>query len=220
MVAATCPNCKILLVEADSNSFSDLVTAVEYAAEHADVVSNSYGGAEFLGEAGYESYYNFPGKAITVSSGDSGYGAEFPAASQYVTAVGGTSLTTSSIGRGWSETAWSGAGSGCSRYITKPTWQADTGCGRRTIADVSAVADPNTGVAVYDSYGSAGETTGSSTEAPASPPRSSPAYTPWPGRPVRTTTRRRIRTVTPDRCSMSSAVATATATAAPTCATL
>jgi hypothetical protein len=47
---------------------------------------------------------------------------------------------------------WSGAGSGCSAYITKPTWQLDTGCARRTVADVSAIADPNTGVAVYDSY--------------------------------------------------------------------
>jgi len=77
---------------------------------------------------------------------------EFPAASQYVTAVGGTSLTHASNTRGWSEAAWSGAGSGCSRYITKPSWQHDTGCARRTVADVSAVADPNTGVAVYDSY--------------------------------------------------------------------
>jgi subtilase family serine protease len=87
-----------------------------------------------------------------VSSGDAGYGVEFPAASQYVTAVGGTSLTRSSNSRGWTETAWSGAGSGCSAYITKPSWQTDAGCSKRTVADVSAIADPNTGVAVYDSY--------------------------------------------------------------------
>ena len=53
--------------------------------------------------------------------------------------------------RGWTETAWSGSGSGCSAYEPKPAWQTDSGCARRTVADVSAVADPNTGVAVYDS---------------------------------------------------------------------
>src|SRR5438445_535619 len=75
-------------------------------------ISNSYGAAEFSGEASYESYYNHPN--VTVSSGDSGYGVEFPAASRLVTAVGGTSLKRSSTTRGWTETAWSGAGSGCS----------------------------------------------------------------------------------------------------------
>jgi subtilase family serine protease len=89
--------------------------------------------------------------AITASSGDGGYGVEFPAAAQTVTAVGGSSLTRASNARGWSETAWSGAGSGCSRYVPKPSWQHDAGGSRRTVADVSAVADPNTGVAVYDS---------------------------------------------------------------------
>ncbi|ALO98886.1 peptidase S8 [Streptomyces hygroscopicus subsp. limoneus] len=78
-----------------------------------------------------------------------------PAASKYVTAVGGTSLTTSSNTRGWTDTVWSGAGSGCATYDAKPSWQKDTGCANRTVADVSAVADPNTGVAVYDSYRSA-----------------------------------------------------------------
>jgi subtilase family serine protease len=84
-------------------------------------------------------------------------GVEYPAASQYVTAVGGTSLTRSSSTRGWSETAWSGAGSGCSAYDPQPSWQSSVAniisvCGKRAVADVSAVADPNTGVAVYDSY--------------------------------------------------------------------
>jgi subtilase family serine protease len=91
-----------------------------------------------------------------VSSGDSGYGPEYPATSQYVTAVGGTHLTkNTAVSRGWSETVWSGAGSGCSNYIAKPSWQSSlTGCSKRIAADVAAVADPNTGVAVYDSYGS------------------------------------------------------------------
>jgi subtilase family serine protease len=157
MASAVCPSCKILLVEADSNSLANLGAAVnQAAAQGATAVSNSYGAGEFFGETSYESYYNHSGVAVTVSSGDSGYGVEFPAASRYVVAVGGTSLTTSATARGWSESAWSGAGSGCSSQVAKPSWQTDSGCSRRTVADVSAVADPNTGVAVYDSYGSSG----------------------------------------------------------------
>lgn len=166
MASAICPNCKILLVEASSNYFSDLALAVQYAASVSGVVaiSNSYGGSEFMSETSYEDKFNQPGKAVTVSSGDSGYGVEFPAASRYVTAVGGTTLRqTNTNTRGWSETAWSGAGSGCSKYIAQPQWQTTlltslnlTGCSKRVVADVSAVADPNTGVAVYDSYGMTG----------------------------------------------------------------
>ena len=153
MVSAICPGCHILLVEATSNSFANLTTAVDTAARQTGVVaiSNSYGGSEYSSEVSDQSHYNHPGIAVTVSSGDSGYGVEFPAASQYVTAVGGTHLTRASNTRGWTETVWSGAGSGCSAYIAKPSWQTDSGCSRRTVADVSAVADPNTGVAVYDS---------------------------------------------------------------------
>jgi subtilase family serine protease len=157
MVSAVCPNCKILLVESDSNSFTDLGAAVNEAyALGATAISNSYGGGEFFGESSYGGAYNHPGVAVTASSGDGGYGVEVPAAYNTVVAVGGTSLTTSLTTRGWSETAWSGAGSGCSQLISKPSWQKDSACGRRTVADVSAVADPNTGVAVYDSYGSSG----------------------------------------------------------------
>jgi len=159
MASAICPDCNILLVEADSNSFADLADAVDRAAikEGANVISNSYGAPEFSGETSWESHYNHPGVAITVSSGDSGYGVEFPAASKYVTAVGGTRLTRPSAGGEWTETVWSGAGSGCSAYVEKPTWQLDGAtCPRRTVADVAAVADPATGVAVYDSYGATG----------------------------------------------------------------
>ena len=157
MVSAACPNCSILLVEADSNSFANLSAGVDRAAAlGVSAISNSYGGSEYSTETSDESHYNHPGIAITVSSGDNGYGVEFPAASRYVTAVGGTSLTRASNARGWTEKVWSGAGSGCSRYIAKPTWQTDTKCTRRTVADVAAVADPNTGVAVYDTYGSSG----------------------------------------------------------------
>jgi subtilase family serine protease len=123
----------------------------------ANAISNSYGGKEFSTEATWESHYHHDGIAITVSSGDNGYGVEFPAALPYVTAVGGTRLSRSTTGgRGWFETVWDGAGSGCSAYIAKPAWQHDLGCSRRTVADVAAVADPATGVAVYDSFGSTG----------------------------------------------------------------
>ena len=152
MASAICPSCKIVLVEASSNSLVNLYTAVDQAANMgATVISNSYGGPEYSGETNDEIHYNHSGIAITVSSGDNGYGVEFPASSRFVTAVGGTSLQKASNSRGWTETVWTGAGSGCSAYITKPTWQSDA-CARRTVADVSAIADPNTGVAVYDSY--------------------------------------------------------------------
>jgi subtilase family serine protease len=164
MASAICPNCNILLVEANSSSFNDLGAAVDTAAAQSGVksISNSYGAKEFLFETAYEYHYDHQHIAITVSSGDSGYGVQFPAASQHVTAVGGTSLTRSSTTRGWSESVWSGAGSGCSAYIAKPSWQTDKGCANRTVADVSAVANPNTGVAVYDSYGSAVDANGKS----------------------------------------------------------
>ncbi|GHI06654.1 peptidase S8 [Streptomyces cellostaticus] len=163
VVSATCPNCNILLVEAKSASDANLGTAVNEAVKlGAKFVSNSYGGAESSSDTTYDtSYYKHPGVAITASAGDEGYGAEYPAASKYVTAVGGTKLSTSSNSRGWTESVWNtssteGTGSGCSSYDAKPSWQTDTGCSKRTIADVSAVADPATGVSVYDSYSSDG----------------------------------------------------------------
>ncbi|MFI9063209.1 putative Ig domain-containing protein [Streptomyces sp. NPDC053429] len=165
MVSAVCPQCHILLVEANQPSMEDLGAAVNRAvAMGAKYVSNSYGGGEDSTDpASDASYFNHPGVAITVSSGDSGYGVEYPAASQYVTAVGGTSLSRAAgTPRGWSESVWgtssggNGAGSGCSGFTTKPSWQSDSGCAKRTVADVSAVADPATGLAVYDSYQASG----------------------------------------------------------------
>ena len=157
MVSAICPSCGILYVGAKSASFNDLAAAVDRAATMAaKVISNSYGGREFSTESGIASHYSHTGIAITVSSGDSGFGVEAPAAFNTVTAVGGTTLKLDGNNNRISETVWSGAGSGCSAYITKPSWQQDPACSRRTVADVAAVADPSTGVAVYDSYGSTG----------------------------------------------------------------
>jgi hypothetical protein len=162
-VSAACPACSILLVEADSPSLLDLGPAVDTAvALGADAVSNSYGSrGEFSGEQYFERYYKHDGLAVTVSSGDYGYGngrilvgsVSYPGASQYVTSVGGTSLARDASARGWTETAWKGSTSGCSAYIHKPGWQKDTLCDKRTVADVSAVADPKTGLAVYDTFG-------------------------------------------------------------------
>ena len=151
MVSAICPNCKLLLVEANSPLFEDITTAVGTAADlGAHVINNSYGGDEFAGTP-YDVDYFYPGIAVVASTGDDGYGLglEFPSSSPNVTAVGGTTLATASNLRGWTETAWSGSNSGCSAEFAKPSWQHDTGCTTRMVADVAAVADPNTGVAVY-----------------------------------------------------------------------
>ncbi|MFF4057179.1 putative Ig domain-containing protein [Streptomyces sp. NPDC001668] len=163
MVSAVCPNCNIILVEANSANDSDLgIAENEAVALGAKFVSNSWGGDEASSQTSEDtSYFKHPGVAITVSAGDSAYGAEYPATSQYVTAVGGTALSTSSNSRGWTESVWKtssteGTGSGCSAYDPKPAWQTDTGCSKRMEADVSAVADPATGVAVYDTYGGSG----------------------------------------------------------------
>ncbi|MDQ1429007.1 MAG: hypothetical protein QOK39_2483 [Acidimicrobiaceae bacterium] len=159
MASAICPRCHIALVESNSSSMSDLAAATNTAASIPGVVaiSNSYGSSgEFSSETSFDSSYNHPGILVTASSGDSGFGVSYPAASSVLTAVGGTSLVKNSTARGWGETAWSGAGSGCSAFESKPAWQHDGGCGRRTVADVSAVADPATPVAVYDTFNSGG----------------------------------------------------------------
>ena len=164
MVSATCPQCHILLVEANSEMFTDLGAAVNTAAHTAGVVaiSNSYGtrAGQEVGDSEFGSYYNHPGISVTASTGDGGYaGGSYPASSSYVTAVGGTSLIRTNNTRGWTEGAWTNTGSGCSTYNASlaATSSVNTGCATRAMADVSAVADPDTGVTVYDSYQSAGD---------------------------------------------------------------
>ena len=170
MVSAVCPSCHILLVEADTADVGNLGTGVNSAVSLGAVfVSNSYGAPEYDGSVtDAATYYNHPGVAVTASTGDGGYGVEYPADSPHVVAVGGTALTADSSARGWSEKAWTLAGSGCSSMEPKPPWQADSGCPNRTNADVSAVADPATGVAVYDSYDQKGwlEVGGTSVSSP------------------------------------------------------
>jgi subtilase family serine protease len=178
MVSAICPSCHIFLVEANNPTIASLGTAVDSAVKvlKADYVSNSYGGTQSKRDPSFDTkYYKHPGDAIVASAGDSGYRVSYPAASQYVTSVGGTSLVqTTGTTRGWTETVWGsplggeGTGSGCSRYEAKPTWQTHPGCTHRIDNDVAAVADPNTGVAIYDTYDQSGwlEVGGTSVSSP------------------------------------------------------
>jgi subtilase family serine protease len=174
MVSAICPNCHIYLVEANAPTIYALGTSVNSAVNklHAAFVSNSYGGAPGKKDATYDTdYYQHTGVAITASAGDSGFGLSYPAASRYVTSVGGTSLVQTRVGRGWTETVWNGTGGGCTgKYEARPTWQkySFTQCAYRLDNDVAAVADPNTGVAVYDTYSQGGwlEVGGTSVSSP------------------------------------------------------
>jgi Putative Ig domain len=169
MVSAICPLCHITLVEASAPSNAGLYTSENSAVSlGAKFISNSYGGSEYSGEAtDANSYFNHPGVAITVSAGDTP-GPEFPAEAEYVTAVGGTTLSTASNSRGWTEKDWSDSGGGCSADETAPSWQSSsvTGCSKREDNDVSADADPNTGAAIYNSYSAGGwEEVGGTSEA-------------------------------------------------------
>lgn len=174
MISALCPNCHILVVEADDNAITNLGQAVDEAvSQGAKIVDFSYSGPEDPSEASqWDPYFNHPGVAITAAAGNTGYTygpVNYPAASPYVTAVGGTVLdasgatgcTASQAGsRGWCETAWSQTTSGCSEYEPQPTWQGATGCTGRADNDIAAIASstasPSAPVAVYDSYNDSG----------------------------------------------------------------
>jgi subtilase family serine protease len=157
---AIAPGAKILLVEANSNTFTNLMAAVDYARKNADYVSMSWGGSEFAGESKYDSHFRQTGVSFFVSSGDAGTPAEYPSASANVISVGGTRLTFNTDGSLKSETGWSGSGGGCSAYESKNAAQV-TGsvdcAGKRATPDVSLDADPASGVSVYDSYGYQGQ---------------------------------------------------------------
>jgi N-acetylneuraminic acid mutarotase len=159
-VSSACPNCHIILVQGDDNSLDNLGIAADTAVSlGAKFVSNSYGvPGEDPSELGLDHYYDHPGVAVTASTGDFGNVTNWPATSTNVVAVGGTTLTSDSSPRGWSESAWADGGSGCSPYEPKPDFQQGlaTNCSNRAIADISADADPSTGLAVYDTLGQGG----------------------------------------------------------------
>ncbi len=152
---AMAPYAKIVLVEANSNSNADLYKAVDVAAAIAGVkqVSMSWGGSESSGETSYDTHFNKTGPVFFASAGDAGGKVIYPSCSQYVVAAGGTSVATNSAGNWIGESAWSSGGGGTSAYVAKPNWQVGvSGTGaRRSVPDISSDADPNTGVAVYDS---------------------------------------------------------------------
>ncbi|HEY2473200.1 MAG TPA: hypothetical protein VGI19_00215 [Candidatus Cybelea sp.] len=156
MVSAGCPNCKITLIEANTNSWNNLGKSVDEAvALGGHIVSNSWGA---IGHGAKPSDYDHSGVIILASGGDHGYYGhrdQEPADLPTVVAIGGTTLTRGGGSRGWTETVWGGAGSGCS-HLPKPSWQTDSGCKHRTANDIAAVGDPQTGVAVYDSYEESG----------------------------------------------------------------
>jgi subtilase family serine protease len=162
---AIAPGAKILLVEASSASFTDLLAAEDYAKTHAQYVSNSWGGSEFSGESSYDSHFVQAGVAFFVSSGDSGLPAQYPSASRKVISVGGTTLHFNSGGTLTGETGWSNGGGGCSLYENATTSQknlsgyAQVNCGgKRATPDLSLDADPNSGAAVYDGSRYQGQT--------------------------------------------------------------
>ena len=148
MVSAICPACKIVLVEANSASIDDLGAAVDAAAAlHPVAISNSYYASEWPGERAEDAHYAHSGIAVTVSAGDQA-SPFYPAASPYVTAVGGTSLGSGG------ETPWTYGGRGCSALESAPRWQPHEACGgMRATVDVAAVADPQTGVSMYEAAG-------------------------------------------------------------------
>jgi hypothetical protein len=155
MVSATCPLCRIALIEANSNSLADLGTAAHvFNASGTYQISNSYGGSEY---AASDPNYSLTGRTVVASTGDSSWyaGEQDPAAFSNVVAVGGTSIYPFNNTRGWYENAWAGGGSGCSTLVTRPAWQTSmgAGCTKRLYSDISAVADPFTGVWVYQNYG-------------------------------------------------------------------
>jgi len=155
---AIAPGAQILLVEASSNSNSNLYAAEDYAKQHSQYVSNSWGGPESSGEKSFDSHFAQSGVSFFVSAGDAGLPAEYPSASPNVISVGGTTLNLNANGSVASETGWSSGGGGCSAYEAATSAQAgfsqyaQAGCnGKRATPDVSLDADPATGVSVYDS---------------------------------------------------------------------
>ncbi|MBC5809590.1 MAG: peptidase S8 [Candidatus Eremiobacteraeota bacterium] len=150
MVSAICPLCKITIVEALSANIGDLAAAVDKAASlHPAAISNSYAVPEAEDNTHFKDHYHHDGMAIVAGAGDTGYGVNFPASAATVVAVGGTSVLQKPDGTFAAPTVWAGTGSGCSAFISKPSYQHDTGCKNRTANDIAALADPETGVIAY-----------------------------------------------------------------------
>ncbi|MGO4881535.1 MAG: S8 family serine peptidase [Bryobacteraceae bacterium] len=151
---AMAPAATIMLVEAQSNSFNDLFSAIDTAVSNgATIVSMSWGGGETASETSSDTHFNVPGVVFVASSGDGGHGVEYPAASPYVVSVGGTTLVLNSNSTWASETAWSGSSGGESRFEAEPTYQEGVQTtGKRGVPDVAYDGNPNTGIPAYSSH--------------------------------------------------------------------
>ena len=156
-ISAACPSCKIIVVQADDNGMTMYTAQNAAAAARPTVISDSWGVATAMGvdRSPLESFFDHPGIAQFVSSGDSGYdeggkGPTYPSTSAHTISVGGTALVRAGNARGWSETAWSKGGSSCAYTIPKPAYQTTTACMFRAASDIAAVGDPATGLAVYN----------------------------------------------------------------------
>jgi len=166
---AMAPHAKLYLVEAASNSFSDLLTAVQVATNLVTCgktttctggtgkgeVSMSWGGSEFSGETAYDTYFTTPNVVYFAASGDSP-GTIYPCVSPNVVCVGGTTLArNASTGSAIGEITWSDAGGGLSEYEPIPSYQSAVSSivGKvRGVPDISADANPDTGLWVYDTF--------------------------------------------------------------------
>lgn len=154
---AMAPNAKIFLVEAASSGYSDLLKAVSkasslVAANGGGEVSMSWGGSEFASQRLYDSYFVKSGVVYFAAAGDNP-GVIWPAASPNVASAGGTSISRDASGNFQMELAWSSTGGGPSRFENRPSYQNGISAivgSKRGTPDVAAVADPNTGVWVYN----------------------------------------------------------------------
>ncbi|GEM_PF-1882490 len=162
---AIAPGASILLIEATSNGWSDLMRSITYASSHSQYVSMSFGGPEGSIDKSYDSAFTNANVSYFASSGDTGLGAQYPSTSPKVISVGGTTLNLTSSGTISSETGWVSSGGGCSTYETAtssqaayPTYAQVNCAGKRATPDVAANADPNTGGFVYNSNNYGGTT--------------------------------------------------------------
>jgi MYXO-CTERM domain-containing protein len=156
-ISAACPTCKIIVVQADDPSMNMYTAQDAAAAARPTVISDSWGTPTPVGAdpSPLEPFFDHPGIAQFVSSGDSGYdeggqGPTYPSTSAHTISVGGTKLVQAGNARGWSETAWTRGGSSCAYTIARPAYQTASPCTFRAASDIAAIGDPATGLAVYN----------------------------------------------------------------------
>jgi subtilase family serine protease len=160
MAHAMAPAAHIYLVEANSNSNTDLYATVTKAialvqAAGGGEVSMSWGGGEFSTEATYDKTFTGAKVVFFASSGDS-EGTLYPSVSPNVVAVGGTTIMRSPATLNFEgEITWEDTGGGYSYFEPRPSFQSSVASlvgATRGVPDVAAVGNPRTGVWVYNSY--------------------------------------------------------------------